>query len=212
MRKNTLHPQIEVLLDAIDLAFDHRAWHGPNLRGSIRGVTSREAAWRPGSGRHNIWELVVHAAYWKYAARRRLRGDRFKLLESDRGSCFPRYLSRGSNSAPKTALQSAPWVTRAGRLSRDPRPLHSGKCFPNCACSCGPRAWDVRRAAIESPQAKKGADHEQYDSTQHGHYGFGIAWISHRADDGLGTRHRRPVAKHYRNPGSITANHFRRQH
>src|SRR5437879_10787282 len=76
MRKNTLHPQIEVLLDAIDLAFDHRAWHGPNLRGSIRGVTSREAAWRPGSGRHNIWELVVHAAYWKYAARRRLRGDR----------------------------------------------------------------------------------------------------------------------------------------
>src|SRR5207302_8409851 len=55
---------------------DHRAWHGPNLRGSIRGVTSREAAWRPSSGRHNIWELVVHAAYWKYAARRRLRGDR----------------------------------------------------------------------------------------------------------------------------------------
>ena len=36
MRKNTLHPQIEVLLDAIDLAFDHRAWHGPNLRGAIR--------------------------------------------------------------------------------------------------------------------------------------------------------------------------------
>src|SRR3989454_10592691 len=76
MRKNTLHPQIKVLLDAIDLACDHRAWHGPNLRGSIRGVTSREAAWRPSSGRHNIWELVVHAAYWKYAARRRLRGDR----------------------------------------------------------------------------------------------------------------------------------------
>src|SRR3989449_4362607 len=76
MRKNTLHPQIEVLLDAIDLAFDHRAWHGPNLRGTIRGVTSREAAWRPSSGRHNIWELVVHAAYWKYAARRRLSGDK----------------------------------------------------------------------------------------------------------------------------------------
>ena len=26
-------------------------------------------------GRHNIWELVVHAAYWKYAARRRLTGE-----------------------------------------------------------------------------------------------------------------------------------------
>jgi hypothetical protein len=30
---------------------------------------------RPGPGRHNIWELVVHAAYWKYAVRRRLAGD-----------------------------------------------------------------------------------------------------------------------------------------
>src|SRR3989442_13047008 len=76
MRKNTLHPQIEVLLDAIDLAFDHRAWHGPNLRGSIRGVTSREAAWRPGRARHNIWELVVHAAYWKHVVRQRLSGRR----------------------------------------------------------------------------------------------------------------------------------------
>lgn len=76
MRKNSIRPEIETLLHAIDLAFDHRAWHGPNLRASIRGVTSREAAWRPGPGRHNIWELVIHAAYWKYAARRRLRGEK----------------------------------------------------------------------------------------------------------------------------------------
>ena len=32
------------------------------------------AAWRPARGRHNIWELVVHAAYWKYVAWRRLTG------------------------------------------------------------------------------------------------------------------------------------------
>ncbi len=41
----------------------------------MRGVSAEEAAWRPGPGRHNIWEIVVHAAYWKYAVRRRLRGD-----------------------------------------------------------------------------------------------------------------------------------------
>jgi hypothetical protein len=34
------------------------------------------AAWRPAADRHNIWELVVHAAYWKYAVRRRLTGDK----------------------------------------------------------------------------------------------------------------------------------------
>jgi uncharacterized damage-inducible protein DinB len=60
------------LLFLIDTAYDRLSWHGTNLRGSIRGVSPRQAAWRPGRGRHNIWELVVHAAYWKYVAWRRL--------------------------------------------------------------------------------------------------------------------------------------------
>ena len=64
------------LLELLDEAFDHRAWHGPNLRGSIRGVSLAAAAWRPMANRHNIWELVVHAAYWKYAVRRRLTGEK----------------------------------------------------------------------------------------------------------------------------------------
>lgn len=62
------------LLFLIDTAYDRVSWHGPNLRGSIRGVTPALAAWRPGAGRHNIWELIVHAAYWKYVAWRRLTG------------------------------------------------------------------------------------------------------------------------------------------
>lgn len=62
------------LLFLIDTAYDHVSWHGPNLRGSLRGVTPSQAAWRPAAGRHNIWELTVHAAYWKYVAWRRLTG------------------------------------------------------------------------------------------------------------------------------------------
>lgn len=62
------------LVDLIDEAFDRRSWHGTNLRGAIRGLPVEAAAWRPGDGRHNIWEIVVHAAYWKYAVRRRLTG------------------------------------------------------------------------------------------------------------------------------------------
>jgi len=68
------HPSIALLLDLVDEAFDHAAWHGPTLRGSLRGVTRAQAAWRPARGRHNIRELTVHAAYWKYAVRRRLTG------------------------------------------------------------------------------------------------------------------------------------------
>ena len=68
--------EISLLLDLIDEAFDKKSWHGPNLRAAIRGVNARQAAWRPAPGRHNIWELTVHAAYWKYIARRRLTGAR----------------------------------------------------------------------------------------------------------------------------------------
>jgi len=68
--------EIRLLLDLLDEAFDKKSWHGPNLRGSIRGVTAAQAAWRPAPGRHNIWELTLHAAYWKYVVRRRITGEK----------------------------------------------------------------------------------------------------------------------------------------
>jgi hypothetical protein len=71
-----VHSEIEHLLTMLEEAYKRAAWHGPNLGGSIRGLTAREAAWRPGTGRHNIWEIVVHAAYWKYTVRRRLLGEK----------------------------------------------------------------------------------------------------------------------------------------
>src|SRR5438067_2506104 len=87
--------EIQHLLALIDRAYDRRSWHGTNLRGSIRGLSARQAAWRPGPSRHNIWELVVHAAYWKYAARRRLTGE-------SRGS-FP---VKGSNWFERPPLKT----------------------------------------------------------------------------------------------------------
>jgi uncharacterized damage-inducible protein DinB len=68
--------EIHFLLQLIDEAYEKRAWQGPNLRGALRGLTAQEAAWRPALDRHNIWEIVVHAAYWKYIVRRRLLGEK----------------------------------------------------------------------------------------------------------------------------------------
>lgn len=64
------------MLDAV-LATLHpkrgRAWHGgPTPFGALRGVTAVQARWKPGPGRHSIWELVLHIAYWDYAVRRHL--------------------------------------------------------------------------------------------------------------------------------------------
>lgn len=91
------HTAITELLLLLDEAFQRRAWHGTNLLGSIRGLTPAQAARRPGRGRHNIWELIIHTAYWKYAVTRRLTGAR-------RGS-FP---YRGSN-----------WFGRDGGTEQD---------------------------------------------------------------------------------------------
>ena len=71
----SLNPLIAMLLEITDQAFDRKSWHGTTLRGALRGLTPEEALWRPSAGRHNIWELALHAAYWKYAVRRRLAGD-----------------------------------------------------------------------------------------------------------------------------------------
>lgn len=77
---------IILLVHQLDLAFDKRSWHGPNLVGALRGVQSDEAVWRPQPGRHNIAELLVHAAYWKYRICRLIAegdGPAFELTGSD---------------------------------------------------------------------------------------------------------------------------------
>jgi uncharacterized damage-inducible protein DinB len=68
--------EIRFFLQLVEEAYVKQAWHGSNLRGSIRGLTARQAAWRPTPNRHNIWEIVVHATYWKYIVRRRLLGEK----------------------------------------------------------------------------------------------------------------------------------------
>ena len=67
---------IALLLQVIDQAYDKKSWHGPNLRGSLRGMSAAMAAWRPAKDRRSIAEITLHAAYWKYTVRRRQLGEK----------------------------------------------------------------------------------------------------------------------------------------
>jgi uncharacterized damage-inducible protein DinB len=87
-----LATETDLLITQLERAFDRRSWHGPNLLGSIRGVSPEQAAWRPGSGRHNIWELIVHAAYWKYIVHRRLTGGKRGSFPLEGSNFFERPL------------------------------------------------------------------------------------------------------------------------
>ena len=80
--------ELALLLRILDEGYEKQAWHGPNLKGSIRGVSVREAVWRPGTDRHSIRDLVRHAAYWKYANRRRLTGEKRGSFPLDGSNWF----------------------------------------------------------------------------------------------------------------------------
>jgi DinB superfamily len=105
----------ELVLALLDEAYEKKTWHGPNLKQSIKGVTAKQAAWRPGRGRHNIWEVMLHAAYWKYVVRRRIEGGK-------RGS----FALKGSNFFPRpepVKLNEAAWKTDKKLLEREHRAL-----------------------------------------------------------------------------------------
>jgi hypothetical protein len=92
------HSTVAPLLALMDEAYDTRAWHGTNLRGSLRGLTAEQAAWRPGRGRHNVWEIAVHAAYWKYAVWRRLTGTKRGSFAAAGSNWFARPVGKPSEA------------------------------------------------------------------------------------------------------------------
>jgi hypothetical protein len=122
--------RIELLLEFMDQAFKGPAWHGTPLLGSLRGVTAEEALRRPAGGRHNVWELVLHAAYWKHVVRRRLTRD--ASLE------FPR--SPSNWPAVPAQPSDAAWKDDRELLKREHDLLRSVVArFP--ARELGKKAW-----------------------------------------------------------------------
>ena len=143
------------LLFLIDTAYNRVSWHGTNLRGSIRGLTPRQAAWRPGRGRHNIWELVVHSAYWKYVAWRRLTSATRGSFPLDGSNWFTRPQHAGRANplralrADIALLDDTHRTLRAAVAELDPRDLDrkppKGKTTPR-ALITGVAAHDIYHA------------------------------------------------------------------
>jgi uncharacterized damage-inducible protein DinB len=99
--------EMDLLLVALDQAYDHKSWHGTNLKGALRGLTAEETALRMAPGRPSIHELVVHLAYWKYTVLR-------QLTNLPRGS-FP---LKGSNWFPRENADAAQWKADRALLER----------------------------------------------------------------------------------------------
>lgn len=120
----------ELVLALLEEGYSRKTWHGPNLRQSLKGVSAVQAARRLAPGRHNIWELALHAAYWKYAVRRRIEGGK-------RGS----FVLKGSNffaRPEKGKATEAAWRADLALLEREHRALEA-----------------AMRRVLKTPRAKK---------------------------------------------------------
>jgi hypothetical protein len=119
---------LATLLRSIDQAFDHNSWHGTNLKGSIRGIDHTTASWRPSASRHNIWETVVHAAYWKYIVRRRLLSEARGSFPLEGSNWFRRPLGPESTDkewkADRQLLVSTHKSLREAVASFNPREIY----------------------------------------------------------------------------------------
>ena len=117
---------IALLLQLIDQAFDKKSWHGPNLRGSLRGMSVALAAWRPAANRHSIAEIAVHAAYWKYTVRRRLLGEKRGSFHLKGSNWFarPNVFSEEAWKADVALLDETHRSLRAAVAGLKPAELH----------------------------------------------------------------------------------------
>lgn len=105
MSETSSEPGVQILLRTLEQAFRTRAWHGSTLRGALRSVGVEEAAWRPSPERHSIWEIVVHCAYWKHIARRRLVPEQRSPFPEKGSDWFPRPRGEGTEKAWKADLK-----------------------------------------------------------------------------------------------------------
>jgi uncharacterized damage-inducible protein DinB len=85
---------IQIVIAGIEQGYDKLSWHGTNLRGSLRGLALDRLCWRPAENRHNVWEIAVHAAYWKYTVRRRITGEKRGSFYLQGSNWFPRPMEK----------------------------------------------------------------------------------------------------------------------
>ena len=84
--------------------FEGDAWYGPSVRDVLEGVTAQQAAAKPISDAHSIWELALHIAAWVEHSRHAIEG-RPLPLQLDTPEDWPRVSGTDAEAWKKTHAQ-----------------------------------------------------------------------------------------------------------
>ncbi len=101
------------LVICLDNAFHGKGWHGPTLLGSIRGISPADALITPKPLKHNIWQLVLHAAYWKYAVCYRISKLPFSFPDLPTDTAGKLHFPRSPSNYPKPPSKPDPKAWKA---------------------------------------------------------------------------------------------------
>jgi len=128
-RRIAVTREIESFTLLLDEGFNKAAWHGPNLMGSLRGISLEALLYRPRAGGHNAWELALHCAYWKYTVRNRLLAGERNTFPLEGSNFFSRdsgltledwkkdvALLKRQHALLKTAILGLPQKTYGDRI------------------------------------------------------------------------------------------------
>lgn len=107
--ERTLTPPTALLLRSLRENYYRGGWHGPSaaVREALRGLDGNAASWRPGAGRHNIWELTLHLAYARHMMLKRMGID---------VPAFPHRLTKPWWPEVPSALSADAWASDVALL------------------------------------------------------------------------------------------------
>jgi uncharacterized damage-inducible protein DinB len=81
--------ETKFIAEQLHKCFEGDAWHGPSVRETLDGVSAEQAAAKPITDGHSIWELALHIAAWVEHSRHAIDGKPLPL-ELDTPEDWPR--------------------------------------------------------------------------------------------------------------------------
>ena len=75
--------EVTRIVDQLKRAFTGPAWHGPSVMEVLQDVSAQQAATRPLSRAHSIWEITLHTAAWEGAVLSGLRRGSTNLTDAE---------------------------------------------------------------------------------------------------------------------------------